>query len=256
MPPRKKQKIASTAGPVSSPPVSLPPASLLARAASQYAYALSLRSKEHLRSPTALIHLDAWLTGTLAPKIASAQPLTKADLTDLMKWKLARGKSRPTLLALIASNPAPLVASATAAALHTMRDAAHDREAALRALPDACTLRGVGPATASALLTLHPPHVLPFMSDEAAAFFAPAQVYRRVLREVRARAGGEGGGGGEAERWDSMRLERALFALAVLRKRGEERVLQESADASVAETEAPTRASASSGSKRRRDSDS
>jgi hypothetical protein len=70
-----------------------------------------------------------------------------------MKWKLARGKSRPTLLGLIASNSAALIASSTTAALDLMRAAQNDRERALLAIPAACALKGVGAATASGAST-------------------------------------------------------------------------------------------------------
>ena len=67
----------------------------------------------------------------------------------LMKWKLSRGKSRPTLLTLIASNPEALVLRSTTDALKTVRDAKDDLHCALLALGDACNMKGVGAATAS-----------------------------------------------------------------------------------------------------------
>jgi hypothetical protein len=69
-----------------------------------------------------------------------------------MKWKLSRGKSRPTLLGLVASNAEALVLRATAAALKAVRNANDDLDRALLALPDACKMKGVGAATASGQL--------------------------------------------------------------------------------------------------------
>ncbi|KAJ6589945.1 hypothetical protein DFH09DRAFT_1074437 [Mycena vulgaris] len=237
MPPRKKQKTATVSKPaetVPELPSNFPAARLLTRALQNHAKALTLRSNEHTKTPTELIELDAWLTGTLSTKIASAEPITKPDMTALMKWKLARGKSRPTLLSLIASNSDALVAESTSAALQIAREAEHDIERALLALPDACKMKGVGAATASALLTLQPPHTLPFMSDEAAAFFAPTlgqikytdPFYRKFARAMGiavARLNADADG----ESWDAMKLERALWTLSILRKHGEEGILDD-----------------------------
>jgi len=114
-------------------------------------------------------------------------------------------------------------------------------------------MKGVGPATASALLTLQPSHLLPFMSDEAASFFAPtlgtvkyteayyAKFARAMDAEVcRLNAASEG----DVRPWDSMSLERALFAICILRKHNEDSVLELSAD--------PKTSPSPPGSKRRR----
>ncbi|KAJ7125190.1 hypothetical protein C8R44DRAFT_852017 [Mycena epipterygia] len=257
MPPRKKQKrdpSSNTATahpkPVPEMPPNFPSAGLLTRALAHHAHALSLRSKEHTKAPDALIALEAWLTDTLSPKIASAQPVDKTDMTSLMKWKLSRGKSRPTLLALIASNPDALVLKSTSAALQLVRDADDDLDRALLALTDACKMKGVGAATASALLTLQSPHLLPFMSDEAASFFAPTlgqikytdAFYKKfaasMVAEVRRLNATEGDSS-----WDSMKLERALFTISILKKHGQEDMLT---------SDAPS-ASPSGSLKRRRD---
>ncbi|KAJ7772076.1 hypothetical protein DFH07DRAFT_803612 [Mycena maculata] len=238
MPPRKKQK---TANPTAIPetPADFPNTALLRRALNQHAHALSLRSKEHTKNPDALTELDTWLTDSktgLSAKISSSQPVDKTDMTSLMKWKLSRGKSRPTLLNLVASNPDALVLKATSAALVVVRDAKDDLERALLALPDACAMKGVGAATASALLTLQPPHLLPFMSDEAASFFAPTfgpikytdPFYKKFARAMVAEVGrlnAEASNG--VQRWDSMKLERALFTICILRKHGEDGTLED-----------------------------
>jgi len=165
-----------------------------------------------------------------------------------MKWKLSRGKSRPTLLALIASNPEALVLGSTGAALKKVRDAKDDLDRALLALPDACKMKGVGAATASALLTLQSPHLLPFMSDEAASFFAPTlgqikytdAFYKKfaaaMVAEVRRL--NDSLEPDDAQLWDSMKLERALFAISILKKHGQEHILDSDSDAPAASTSA------------------
>ncbi|KAJ6631522.1 hypothetical protein B0H10DRAFT_2207160 [Mycena sp. CBHHK59/15] len=269
MPPRKKQKTSVKSKPTDSglevkgTPSAFPDPSLLSRALKQHQHALSLRSKENKKAPQELIELDAWLTngetGLLA-KVASSQSVNKTDMTSLMKWKLSRGKSRPTLLALIGSNPEALVLESTSAALQTVRKAKGDLNGALLALPDACKMKGVGAATASALLTLQSPHLLPFMSDEAASFFAGAlgeikytdSFYKKFaaamvdeVRRLNAQTSVSGG-------WDSMKLERALWTIVVLKKHGQDHVLNPSDD--TVEDEPAALPSTSRSLKRSRDS--
>ncbi|KAJ6497557.1 hypothetical protein C8R45DRAFT_1093919 [Mycena sanguinolenta] len=254
MPPRKKQKTASkSADSTQDTPRNFPDATLLTNGLKQYAHAISLRSKEHTKAPDELIALDKWLVDDLLAKITSSQPVNKADMTSLMKWKLSRGKSRPTLLALIASNPEALVLRSTTDALKTVRDANDDLHRALLALGDACSMKGVGAATASALLSLQAPHLLPFMSDEAASFFASTlgqikytdTFYKKfaaaMVAEVRRlNATSESD---SVELWDSMKLERALFTISILKKHGKEHILDSDANAPSVST---------SGSRKRR----
>lgn len=122
---------------------------------------------------------------------------------------------------MIASNPPSTLASALS--LYSSATSPRPRLEAL------CTLKAVGPATASALLALFDPAQEPFMSDEAIEF-------------VNARSAGAGGGAGgkkeytvkaweafradmlqrkEDERWESVEeLEMALWSWAVLCKYG------------------------------------
>ncbi|KAJ7287108.1 hypothetical protein C8J57DRAFT_1049943, partial [Mycena rebaudengoi] len=159
----------------------------------------------------------------------------------LMKWKLSRGKSRPTLLALIGSNSEALVLESTSTSLEAVRKAENNLESALLALKDACKMKGVGAATASALLTLQSPHLLPFMSDEAASFFAGTigeikytdTFYKKfataVVHEV-LRLNAEAADVDPPMVWDSLKLERALWAIVILQKHGQDELLHPPAD--------------------------
>ncbi|KAJ7350623.1 hypothetical protein DFH08DRAFT_861944 [Mycena albidolilacea] len=253
MPPRKKQKKESDSNPtdpIRDRPTNFPDANLLSRALKQYGHAISLRSKEHTKTPDELTALDAWLTNSesgLIRKIACSEPVNKAEMTSLMKWKLSRGKSRPTLLALVSSNPETLVLQSTTAALQAVRDAKDDLDGALLALPDACKMRGVGAATASALLTLQTPHLLPFMSDEAASFFTSTlgqikytdAFYKKFAAAMVAEVGrlnADSESDDAPQLWDSMKLERALFAISILKKHGQELILDSDPDVSSAST--------------------
>ncbi len=82
-----------------------------------------------------------------------------------MSWKLARGTFRPSLMSLIRSNSTESVIEITKEALSALTNG-DDKKSWIQALKTVTRLRGVGPATATAILTLWTPTV-PFYSDEA-----------------------------------------------------------------------------------------
>ncbi|KAF2323946.1 hypothetical protein GH714_004189 [Hevea brasiliensis] len=77
-----------------------------------------------------------------------------------MQWKLSRGKWRPRLLDFVSSLDEELVKSASQKAFESLPDLR-------KAVSQLTVLKGVGPATASAVLAAYAPDVAPFMSDEA-----------------------------------------------------------------------------------------
>jgi hypothetical protein len=81
-----------------------------------------------------------------------------------------RGTFRPRLLSLVRSNEASAVVDTTKEALklYALEDDAHARHA--KAMKELCALRGVGPATASLVLSVAFPKEIPFFSDEAYAW--------------------------------------------------------------------------------------
>jgi hypothetical protein len=87
-----------------------------------------------------------------------------------MRWKLAVGKVRPRLQQFVDSLSNDSVIEATAAAMEHARAATESwrsiEEQGRLAMDSLTTLKGVGPATASCVLSLMSPHY-PFMSDEA-----------------------------------------------------------------------------------------
>ncbi|KAL0892927.1 hypothetical protein ABMA27_014602 [Loxostege sticticalis] len=81
------------------------------------------------------------------------------ELVQLMKWKQARGKFYPQLSYLIKVNTPRAVMQETKKAFRKLPNI----ESAMTALSN---LKGVGTATASALLAAASPEIAPFMADE------------------------------------------------------------------------------------------
>jgi peptidoglycan hydrolase CwlO-like protein len=139
--------------------------------------------------PAPLKDLDVFRYDTLPAQLASApkgSALEKASLKSLVEWKLCapplstchlksnprskHGTFRPTLLGLVDSNDAASVRSATNPVFDLMRDTEPIRinQAAsmTTGLKFLAQLRGVGPATASLVLSVLAPDWCPFFSDE------------------------------------------------------------------------------------------
>ncbi|XP_059635066.1 uncharacterized protein LOC132277269 isoform X2 [Cornus florida] len=110
-----------------------------------------------------LLSLDDFYQNQLPPLIRQRNPnpyITKPDLSKLMQWKLTRGKWRPRLLDFVSSLDETVVESASQKAFQSLPDIS-------KAVSELTVLKGVGPATASAVLAAYAPDVAPFMSDEA-----------------------------------------------------------------------------------------
>ncbi|KAH3671716.1 hypothetical protein OGAPHI_000421 [Ogataea philodendri] len=141
--------------------------------------------------------LDEWRTTTLSKTLHQRYKdtgilwLEKTELAKLMEWKLARGKFRATLEKLIQSNDPDSVKSFTDAAFQVLVDWTKSRSDASepfpivvrKAMDHACKLRGVGPATATLILSLSGPalrmsdlgaHDVPFFSDEVFEILNPS----------------------------------------------------------------------------------
>ncbi|KAK0384078.1 hypothetical protein NLU13_8167 [Sarocladium strictum] len=86
------------------------------------------------------------------------------DVQSLVEWKLRHGKFRPTLMKLVSGNDPSVVKDTVRTAIQTYRKNKSNPQAALDIL---VKLKGIGPATASLLLTVHDPERVIFFSDEA-----------------------------------------------------------------------------------------
>ena len=87
--------------------------------------------------------------------------ITKDDLLMVVEWKFAKGKPRYALMKHLNSNTESSVLEASRKAF-----AASSGGNAKDAINEMCVLRGVGPATASAVLSLHRGDLFSFMDDE------------------------------------------------------------------------------------------
>lgn len=117
---------------------------------------------ESLKKPN-LISLDKFYRNELPSLFRERNPnpyLTTSELSSLMKWKLTRGKWRPRLLDFVSSLDDSVVKLASEKAFQSLPDLS-------KAISELTVLKGVGPATASAVLAACAPETAAFMSDEA-----------------------------------------------------------------------------------------
>ena len=155
-----------------------------------------------------LVELDHWFREELPGLVAARRPahVTSTELVRLAEWKMARGVWRAPNLVLVRSNAPDDVVRTSAAALAAVPHAT----APIAAL---AKLKGVGPATASAVASAFAPEVYPFF-DELVAAQVPSLgpvawtlgFYARYSEAIRARAGALASG------WTPVMVERALWA--------------------------------------------
>jgi hypothetical protein len=162
-----------------------------------------------------LDRLDPWYREEL-PALVTARPepwIILDELVKVVEWKMARGVWRARNLHLARSNPPEAVEEASRTAFALVAD---DR-AALKTLG---VLKGVGPATVSAVLAAYCPDRFPFFDDVVAAqvpgltpgeftvkaYLAYAQALRARAAELAPRAAGRP--------WKPQELGLALWANA------------------------------------------
>ena len=136
-----------------------------------------------------LEELDRWYREELPGVLASRTPpyVTRNDLVRLTRWKMKRGVWRQRNLLLVEGNSEEAVERTSREALAALPDPRKPVSLLVR-------LAGVGPATASAVLSAHSPEIYPFFDELVAeqipglgevAFTAP--YYTRYADQLRNR---------------------------------------------------------------------
>jgi len=168
---------------------------------------------------TGVVGEAAFYSLNLATRTSAGQQhpisaLQKADVVTTVAWKLSRGTWRPRLLAFAEALQEGEVESAAAAAAAALKGAkaggAPGKPAVQAAIAALSELKGIGPATATALLTVADPSI-PFLSDEAAVGSGGEREYTipaalRLTAALRERASALG------PPWTARDIERALWS--------------------------------------------
>jgi hypothetical protein len=190
--------------------------------------------------------------------------ISKEELLEaVVEWKFAVGKPRRALMKLLHSNSDDDVQKCSSSAIMKAQAIPSDETEKLddarttikEALEELTELKGVGPATASAVLTLVRPDVLCYMYDEVIDCFLPKRtytlpVYLEINRECRNIAK-------QLPGWNTARVARSLWAAARICAAGGEdhTTLSDSPTKREADTPSPAKASgATRKSKRRKQS--
>ncbi len=195
-------------------PVREAAASALYSSADASAWAASLAAAPARAAATGVNH-EGRFYGLRLEGTAGAHPIAaikKADVVMTVAWKLSRGMWRPRLLAFAeALTEAEVKDAAAAAAAALGNGPAPPAEAALAAAIAALAeLKGIGPATATALLTAADDSI-PFLSDEAGVAACGCREYTTpaalaLTAALRAKADALG------PPWTPRDVERALWS--------------------------------------------
>ncbi|XP_051538022.1 uncharacterized protein zgc:112496 [Myxocyprinus asiaticus] len=168
------------------------------------------------KAPGKLLALDKWFQEELPAAISarSERSLTHAELVKIVEWKLTKGKFRPRLQQLIGSNSEVAVHSLTTKAFSLLPDVQ-------ASITELCKLKGVGPATASAVLVAGAPGEVPFMADEAVESIAElrpveytAKHYALFLQKILHKTS-QLNKVDNQQQWTPHRVEQCLWAWAV-----------------------------------------
>ena len=157
--------------------VTLPSSTSGLRLLSRYGDSMQRVAGQRKKGGARLQELDAWQQTALPAAVAakgSTAGLAHRDVVQTMEWKLARGKWRPRLLSFVQALPpaeAERVVKDAFAVLAAVKEEEEEEdrvdEAVREAVAVLTTLKGVGPATASAYLVVAFPGLVPFAEDSS-----------------------------------------------------------------------------------------
>ena len=187
----------------------------------KYQEALRAKAESKNSKPETILKLDKWFHNDLPKKIKSRGKdayLTHEEIVQCMKWKLHMSIFRQKLKDLIQMNTPRVVRDLTKKSFRAIskRD---DLESAINALS---SLKGVGPAFASAVLAAFAPDRAPFMCEEVLLCMPDAdevdytmKEYNNMVAEITkciARLNSQGGS------WTPHKVDMALYSYYVLRE--------------------------------------
>jgi len=142
-------------------------------ALSRYDLVVQSVSKPSNKDGETLEQLDAYRLSTVPARLAKVREeggelyLEKEEVERLIRWKLKHGKFRPSLLGLVSSNTESQIRAATVSGFALLSQDTAVKTGVLPALDKLTVLKGIGPASASLLLSVCRPESVPFFSDEA-----------------------------------------------------------------------------------------
>ncbi|KAL3782657.1 hypothetical protein HJC23_010166 [Cyclotella cryptica] len=208
-------------------------------------YESMLRSK----GGETLVHLDERRNAIAREwnSVDNTAYLTKDQLMDvILKWKFAKGKPRNALIPLLQSNSPQSVmeyskraleyaSSTSSPSTKESSDVQDEGNTISLAIKELCHLKGVGPATASAILSMHNPDIFAFMDDEVIeCLYEGKRGYTlKIYEEVNARCmeiAGElnsAAGPGKGGEWTPYQVGQVLWTVATMKAWKEEEGLSE-----------------------------
>ncbi|KIM76661.1 hypothetical protein PILCRDRAFT_826062 [Piloderma croceum F 1598] len=140
---------------------------------SRYDALIQSVSKPSNKDGKGLQELDTYRLVTVPTRLEKVRQesgelyLEKEEVESLIRWKLKHGKFRPSLLQLVLSNSDSQIKAATVSAFTLLLQDTSVQTGVLPALNKLTVLKGIGPASASLLLSVAFPKNVPFFSDEA-----------------------------------------------------------------------------------------
>lgn len=200
--------------------------------ASSY-YAAMIKAKGGMK----LVKLDKQrsdLTKTWTKKSSSGMMTKEQLLNIIIEWKFAKGKPRNALKPMLKSNSDASVTTASKRAFETANGIPKNdtsdgkyNDQLKSAINELCELKGVGPATASAILSLYRPDIFAFMDDELIEclydgkrgytlkiYLAVNEKCREIAKELN-EAEDKSDEDGSSE-WTPCRVGKALWTLATM----------------------------------------
>jgi hypothetical protein len=164
-----------------------------------------------------------WFQEELPEVIKKERRISSSDIVQIVEWKVGqRGKFRPRLLMFAKDLTSESVSDASLRSFNVLQKYEPTTDVPASVLKEALAplteLKGIGPATASAVLSAAHPSI-PFMSDEAMLgslgykdYTVKAAVEFTAALQKKAKelsAAASGGGGRE---WTARSVEQCLFA--------------------------------------------